>query len=65
MGFVLFLIWLALAVYSLAALCILTIALCRYLWSLLPEDSEVADRRARIERDRAVVEAGMGPGYRR
>jgi hypothetical protein len=65
MGFPLFLLWLAVTIYSLTSIAILILAGIRYLWSLLPEDSEVADRQARIEHDRAIVQAGRVPGARR
>jgi hypothetical protein len=62
---ILFLIlWAALAAYSIAALLVVTIAACRWAWSLLPESAELVARRARIEHDGELVQRGMVPGYR-
>ena len=58
------LLWAFLTVYSIAGLCILTVALCRWAWSLIPEGAEIRDRRERMEHDRAIVAAGRVPGYR-
>jgi hypothetical protein len=64
-GLILFAIWLALAIYGVAGLCIMLWGGLRALWGLLPEPATVVERRERIEHDRALVEAGRVPGFRR
>jgi hypothetical protein len=64
MGFLLFLLWFALAVYSLTGLIFLIACGVRWLWGLLPNNPEVADRQRRIEHDREAVRQGRVPGYR-
>ena len=62
MGLILFALWLALAAYGLCGVVIMIAAGVGSLWRLLPGDPEVADRRARMEHDRAIVAAGKVPG---
>jgi hypothetical protein len=58
------LLWAFLTVYSIAGLCILTVALCRWVWGLIPEGAEIRDRQVRMEHDGELVRLGRVPGYR-
>jgi hypothetical protein len=64
MGLLWFLIWLALAVYSLTSLAILIVAGIRWVWGLIPEGADVVERRARMRHDGELVRLGKVPGYR-
>jgi hypothetical protein len=59
-----FLIWFALAVYSLTGLIFLIACGVRWLWSLLPEPAETVERRERMRHDGELVRQGRVPGYR-
>jgi hypothetical protein len=62
MGFLLFLAWLAMAVYGAAGLAIMLGLTARWLWRWLTDDPEVADRQGRMRHDAEIVRLGKVPG---
>jgi hypothetical protein len=65
MGFLLFLLWFALAVYSLTGLIFLIACGVRWVFKLLPDNPDVVARRERMRHDAEAVRVGKVPGVRR
>jgi hypothetical protein len=57
-------LWLAMSVYVVASVVMLIGVAGRWAWGLLPDDPEIADRRARIRHDAEIVAAGRVPGVK-
>jgi hypothetical protein len=56
---IIFLAWVFVAIYSIANIVLILVAL-RWSWGLSPPDPEIANRLRRIEHDKAIVRAGSG-----